>query len=72
MEINISVIPTQILRYDPGSPRSMNNTGIERWIKTDCGRAKYSELAKRPGLAAKLRLGWFVLIAALRDLPLKP
>ena len=49
----------------------MNNTGIKRWIKTDCGRVKYSELAKRPGLAAKLRLGWFVLIAVLRDLPLK-
>ena len=52
--------------------KDMDNTGIERWIKTECGRAKYSELAKRPGLAAKLRLGWFVLIAALRDLPLKP
>ena len=49
----------------------MNNTRIERWIKTDCGRAKYSELAKRPGLAAKLRLGWFVVIGALRDLQIK-
>ena len=49
----------------------MNNTGIEHWIKTDCGRAKYSELAKRPGWAAKLRLGWFVLIAAIRDLPIQ-
>ena len=49
----------------------MNNTGIERWIKTDCGRAKYCELARRTGFMAKLRLGWFVLIAALRDLPLK-
>jgi hypothetical protein len=49
----------------------MNKNGIERWIKTDCGRAKYSELANRPGPAAKIRLGWFVLIAALRDLPVK-
>ena len=48
----------------------MNNTGIERWIKTDCGRAKYSELALRTGFVAKLRLGWFVLIAVLRDLPI--
>ncbi|MFN4866202.1 MAG: hypothetical protein ACK5GZ_07765 [Cyanobium sp.] len=38
-----------------------------RWIKTDCGRAKYLDLAARQGLPARLRLGWFVLIAALRD-----
>jgi hypothetical protein len=38
-----------------------------RWIKTECGRAKYDQLAARPGLLAKLRLAWFVLIAALRD-----
>jgi len=38
-----------------------------RWIKTECGRAKYAELAARPGLPARIRLGWFVLIAALRD-----
>ncbi|MFM7267754.1 MAG: hypothetical protein ACKOZT_04090 [Cyanobium sp.] len=38
------------------------------WIRTPCGRAKYQVLAARPGLSARLRLGWFVLIAALRDL----
>lgn len=38
-----------------------------RWIKTECGRAKYAVLAARPGLLPRLRLGWFVLIAALRD-----
>ena len=38
------------------------------WIRTPCGRAKYITLAARPGLPARLRLGWFVLIAALRDL----
>jgi hypothetical protein len=43
---------------------------IARWIRSDCGRAKYLELAARPGLLARLRLGWFVLIGALRDLPL--
>lgn len=41
---------------------------VFRWIKTDCGRAKYLDLASRDGIAAKLRLGWFVLIAAARDL----
>jgi hypothetical protein len=40
---------------------------IPRWIKTDCGRLKYQDLATRRGLPARLRLGWFVLIAALRD-----
>jgi hypothetical protein len=38
-----------------------------RWIKTECGRAQYAELAALPELLARLRLGWFVLIAALRD-----
>jgi hypothetical protein len=38
-----------------------------RWIKTDCGRAQYMDLAQRQGVPARLRLGWFVLIAALRD-----
>ncbi|MFZ9752544.1 MAG: hypothetical protein ACO3B3_03175 [Cyanobium sp.] len=38
------------------------------WIRTPCGRAKYARLAADRGPAAQLRLGWFVLIAALRDL----
>ena len=55
----------------------MANPGSEepaawRWIKTECGRAKYQDLAARPGPWARLRLTWFVLIAALRDLPLPP
>lgn len=45
---------------------------IHRWIKTDCGRAKYAELAARSGAIAWLRLLWFVAIAALRDWPLPP
>jgi hypothetical protein len=40
---------------------------IHRWIKTDCGRAKYADLASRTGVIAKLRLVVFVLIAAIRD-----
>ena len=38
-----------------------------RWIKTECGRAKYAELVSQPGPLARLRLAWFVLIAAIRD-----
>ena len=41
-----------------------------RWIKTECGRAKYAELTHQTGPGARLRLAWFVLIAALRDWPL--
>ena len=48
------------------------NQGIERWIKTDCGRAKYAHLAQRRGLMARLRLYWFVAIAVLRDVVLSP
>ena len=42
-------------------------TTIARWIKTDCGRSQYLELAARPGPLARLRLAWFVLVAGLRD-----
>ena len=37
------------------------------WIKSECGRAKYDQLAAKSGLFSRLRLAWFVLIAALRD-----
>lgn len=45
----------------------MATPAIYRWIKTECGQAKYRELAARQGAAARLRLAWFVAIAALRD-----
>jgi hypothetical protein len=53
------------------SPESGSEPGVPptvaRWIKTECGRAKYLELASRPGPWARLRQWWFVGIAALRD-----
>ena len=49
----------------------MSSPQAFRWIKTECGRAKYIDLASRKGIAAKLRLGWFVVIAAARDLPVQ-
>lgn len=49
---------------------AMTQPAIHRWIKTPCGRAKYAELAQHTGVLAKLRLGWFVAIATLRDWPL--
>jgi hypothetical protein len=45
----------------------MERPAAYRWIKTTCGRAKYDALASRPGGWARLRLLWFVWIAALRD-----
>jgi len=56
----------------PTLPMAAPHSAIERWIKTECGRAKYTELASRPGALARLRLVWFVLIAALRDWRLPP
>ena len=58
-----------ILEWCQGNA-AMTSPPIHRWIKTECGRAKYTELAARRGVLARLRLAWFVLIAALRDLPL--
>jgi len=43
---------------------------LHRWIKTDCGRAKLADLQQRRGPIARMRLAWFILIAALRDWPL--
>ncbi|MFM7733452.1 MAG: hypothetical protein ACKO6F_08360 [Cyanobium sp.] len=54
----------------PSNPETSVPPAVARWIRTDCGRAKYLELAARPGPLARLRLAWFVVIAALRDLPL--
>jgi len=48
----------------------MSQPAVYRWIKTECGRAKFADLAARTGPLAKLRLAWFVLIGALRDWPL--
>jgi hypothetical protein len=40
---------------------------IPAGIRSECGRARYLDLAARPGPLAKLRLLWFVAIASLRD-----
>ncbi|MFN9658786.1 MAG: hypothetical protein ACK6BC_00160 [Cyanobacteriota bacterium] len=45
---------------------------IARWVKSECGQAKYLELARQRGPGARLRRWWFVLIAALRDWRLPP
>lgn len=50
----------------------MREPAAYRWIKTDCGRAKYAELARHNGPVAAVRLAWFVAIAALRDWRLPP
>ena len=45
----------------------MTAPSIHRWIKTECGRAKYAQLAARRDPVNRLRLAWYVLIASLRD-----
>lgn len=45
---------------------------IPAGIRSECGRAKYRELAARSGWLARLRLAWFVAIATLRDRTLPP
>ena len=42
-------------------------SAIPSGIRSACGRAKYQDLAARPGWLARLRLAWFVAIATLRD-----
>ena len=39
-----------------------------KMIKTICGIDKYHQLKSDKTLWGKLRLGWFVVIASLRDL----
>jgi hypothetical protein len=51
----------------PSDPATSLPPSISRWVKSECGRAKYLELARRPGLLSRLRRWWFVWIAALRD-----
>ncbi len=55
-------------------PTTAVPAAIARWVKTECGRAKYQRLAGHSVPLARLRLWWFVLIAALRDwrLPVPP
>ncbi len=48
----------------------MSHSTIYRWIKTPCGRSKFLELSNRKGFFSRIRLYWFVLVAALKDLSL--
>ena len=38
-----------------------------RFIKTECGLDKFSELETGKGLLARIRLFWFVFFASVRD-----
>ena len=42
---------------------------IEKYVKTECGLNKYSELKTKEGVFAKARLYWFIFFATLRDFP---
>ncbi len=45
----------------------MTNPNVYRWIKTPCGRAKYTSLSARQGVLSKIRLAWFILFAMIAD-----
>jgi len=45
----------------------MTQLKIHSWIKTPCGRTKYAELDARAGLLSRIRLGWFIFFAAIKD-----
>jgi hypothetical protein len=49
------------------TPANAVPPAISRWVKTECGQAKYLQLASQRGPLARLRRWWFVIIAALRD-----
>ena len=49
----------------------MTKLRIHNWIKTPCGRAKFSELSAKPGAMSQIRLLWFVAIAIIRDWNIK-
>ena len=51
--------------------KKMTKPRIFSLIKTPCGRSKYLDLASRKGLISKLRLYWFILIAAIKDFNVK-
>ena len=46
---------------------SPSTPALHRWIKTDCGRAKLADLQQRTGPIARMRLVFYIMIAALRD-----
>jgi hypothetical protein len=41
---------------------------LHRLVRTPCGRDQLAELRARRGVWAAVRLAWFVVIAAVRDL----
>jgi hypothetical protein len=45
----------------------MTSPKIHAWIKTTCGRAKYAELDAQKGALSRIRLGWFIFFATIKD-----
>jgi len=39
----------------------------DKFIKTQCGLEKYTQLAKKRGIFSRIRFFWFVIFASLRD-----
>ena len=46
----------------------MKNKNIYRFIKSECGRAKYENLILNKTFFGKIRLYWFIFFATLKDI----
>tara|TARA_B100000965_G_scaffold29463_2_gene21780 strand:+ start:289 stop:441 length:153 start_codon:yes stop_codon:yes gene_type:complete len=49
----------------------MNQKNIYKFIKTECGQAKYEALALNQTFYGKVRLYWFIFFAAIKDFNIK-
>ena len=47
--------------------KGKNSMPMDKYIKTNCGIAKYVELKKQKGFFRKLRFYLFVILASIRD-----
>ena len=65
---SLGSIATQFSDYQLKQLLGLHDNQRALIIKTPCGRAKYNDLVTRKGFLSKIRLIWFILIAAIRDL----
>tara|TARA_B100000927_G_scaffold280719_1_gene265548 strand:+ start:65 stop:217 length:153 start_codon:yes stop_codon:yes gene_type:complete len=49
----------------------MTQKKIYKFIKTNCGQAKYEKLSLNKTLYGKIRLYWFIFFAILKDINVK-
>ena len=45
----------------------MSKQKVFLFIKTECGRMKFAQLASKTGIFSKIRLFWFIFFASIKD-----